>query len=54
MLQIARSAIDPLWYFPDLWYKFTEQSPAGSVDFFVVDTEAIDEQLNNYTGDVYM
>ena len=48
--QIYRSDIDPLWYCPYLWYKFTEPSPAGDVDFFVIDTEAIRDGLNNYTG----
>ena len=47
--QVARHEIDDQWYFPHLWYCLHfENTAAGNVDIWMLDTQAMRKDMNNW------
>ena len=48
-MQVELAKHEPRWYEPYLWYDYVETVDDHSVHFVVIDTEALEYQMNNYT-----
>jgi len=46
---VELSKHEPRWYQPYLWYDYIEKVGDHSVHFVVIDTEAYQQHINNYT-----
>ncbi|ELT88709.1 hypothetical protein CAPTEDRAFT_202056 [Capitella teleta] len=47
--QVWLTDIEPLWYFPHLWWDFVVEKDDFSVHFFMIDTESMRSDTNNHT-----
>jgi len=48
-MQLELSKHERRWYQPHLWYDYLENVGNHSVHFVVIDTEAYNDRINNYT-----
>ena len=47
--QVQLTDIEPLWYFPHLWWDFVVEKDDFSIQFFMIDTESMRSETNNHT-----
>ena len=47
--QVWLTDIEPLWYFPHLWWDFVVEKDDFSIHFFMIDTESMRSETNNHT-----